>query len=188
MIKYIDKININYGAMFFTDDDELCYSALEAAEKCSKSFAIINPLAPNRINNFKGKIWKTYEEFPQLAKVRRVFVSEDRKSLLREYFSIHTDDSNILCCYDYDFLFDEKIPNLVGKKIYDHGEIKTLNIMPPVLPYRYYSSPREYLDYDFESRRDIYAQYSFAEDEWWYNTPTHLLYRRVKEYEKKQGG
>ena len=188
MIKYIDKININYGAMFFTDDDELCYSALEAAEKCSKSFAIINPLAPNRIDNFNGKIWRTYEEFPQLAKVRRVFISEDRKSLLREYFSIHADDSYILCCYDYDFLFDEKIPNLVGKKIYDHGEIKTLNIMPPVLPYRYYGSPTEYLDSEFESRRDIYAQYSFVEDEWWYNTPAHLLYRRVREYEKKQGG
>ena len=187
MIKYIDKIKVSYGAIFFTDD-ELCYSALEAAEKCSKSFAIINPLAPNRIDNFKGKVWRTYEEFPQLAKVRRVFVSEDRKSLLREYFSIYTDDSNILCCYDYDFLFDEKIPNLVGKKLYDHGEIKTLNIMPPVLPYRYYNSPREYLDSEFESRRDIYAKYSFVEDEWWYDTPTHLLYRRVKEYEKKQGG
>ena len=188
MIKYIDKINVNYEAMFFTDDDELCYSALEAAEKCSKSFAIINPLASNRIDNFNGKIWRTYEEFPQLAKVRRVFISEDRKSLLREYFSIHADDSYILCCYDYDFLFDEKIPNLVGKKIYDHREIKTLNIMPPVLPYRYYGSPKEYLDSEFESRRDIYAQYSFVEDEWWYNTPAHLLYRRVREYEKKQGG
>lgn len=66
MIKYIDKIKVSYGAIFFTDGDELCYNAIEAAEKCSKSFSIINPLAPNKINNFKGKFGELMRSFLSL--------------------------------------------------------------------------------------------------------------------------
>lgn len=188
MFKYMNEIRVGYGSMFFTDNDHLCYNLEEAIHNTSESFAIINPLASGKIDNYKGKIWRTYEDFSPYAKVRKIFISPDiRTRLLRECFEITVNNKKIFATYDYEFLFNDRIPNLVGEKIMDHGVEKTLTIRPLVLPYRTYASPREYLYSEFEANRDIDAGYAFVEETWWEDYDPRILLRKVNLYRKNHG-
>lgn len=184
--KYLDRIKVGYGAMFFTDNKDLCYNLKEAVAMASSEFYIINPLAPGKIDGFSGKIWRTYEEFPQLASVRTVRISdEENPRILDEEFSLIVNGHSLYIYYDYEFLFNDKLPNLVGEKIMDDGEEKTLTIRPLVLPYRTYASPVEYLDSEFEDRRDIELSYAFEEETWWKKCDSKTLLRRVNNYRRK---
>lgn len=184
--KYLDRISVGYGAMFLTDDKELCYNLKQAVEMASSEFYIINPLAPGKIDGFSGKIWRTYKEFPQLASVRTVRISdEENPRILDEEFSLIVNGYSLYIYYDYEFLFNEKLPNLVGEKIMDNGEEKTLTIRPLVLPYRSYKSPVEYLNSDFEDRRDVEVSYAFEEETAWEKCDSKTLLRRVNSYRRK---
>lgn len=188
MIKYMNEIKASYGSMFFTDRDNLCYDLEEAICRSGRSFAIINPFAPGKIDKFEGKILDSYYELSILAKVRRIDISPDiRTRLLREYFSIYINNELITAYYDYGFLFNEKAPNLVGEKIIHDKEEMTLAIRPYNIPYKYYSSPDQYLNSEYEKGDDIYASYVFAETSDWDRYDTKTLMRKVNLYRKNHG-
>lgn len=189
MIKYIDKVNPQQGSVFFTDNEKVYSDMQSAINDCKKSFIIFNP--PAKISSYNGTIRESFDTLRIHSNMRIINLSRNKSKVIDERGSVIINNKEMQFYYDYSLLFDN-IPNLIGREFSYRGKTLKADLHIQDLDYigKKFTSFEEYLDSMYIRRTDISASYNFYNEEYDKYEDIHasLLYRKVKEYEKKQGG
>lgn len=189
MIKYIDKLNPQLGSVFFSDNEKVFSDMQSAIDDCKKSFIIFNPSA--KISSYNGTIRESFDTLRIYSNMRIINLSRNKSKVVDERGSVIINNEGMQFYYDYSLLFDG-IPNLIGREFSYRGKTVKADLHIQDFDYigKKFTSFEEYLDSMYITRTDISASYNFYNEEYdeWEDIHAFLLYRRVKEYEKKQGG
>ncbi len=189
MIKYIDKVNPQPGSVFFTDNEKVFSDMQSAIDDCKRYFIIFNP--SSKISSYSGTIRESFDNLRIHSNMRIINLSKNKSKVMDECGSVAINDEIMYFYYDYSLLFDD-IPNLIGKEFAYRNEIVRVDMHIQDLGYigKEFISFEEYLDSMYIDHNDINASYNFYIEEHyeWKNIHASLLYKKVKEYEKKQGG
>ena len=189
MIKYIDKLKPQLGSVFFSDNEKVFSDMQSAIDDCKKSFIIFNPSA--KISSYNGTIRESFDILRIHSNMRIINLSKNKSKVMDERGSIVINDEEMYFYYDYSLLFDD-IPNLIGREFSYRGKTIKADLHIQDLDYigKKFISFEEYLDSMYIRRTDISASYNFYNEEYdkWEDIHASLLYKKVKEYEKKQGG
>lgn len=160
-IKYLEYIDYQPGSIFKTDNENITTNIFSAIVLCDKSFDIINPNALGFMPFYNGTIGNSKNYLGRFALIRTIELSDDKSVIDFEYFSLETPTGTIEFVYDYSFMYDESIEEIISNSnVFVNNNIYEAWLYPIASTNTIKcKSRKEYLDQEYIYSNNVYAFY-----------------------------